>query len=256
MSQPDSRKLTCTSCQHENEVERVYCHNCGEKLDRSLLPKIDITKPSDEKAKTARQVKKMMNPNRFNWKVNLKTFVLIELFAALVAAGYLITQTPIFVQPPAKDKLPQNEVGDMWSEMLKQRPVVSLTFSEYDVNYYLAKVVKGNAGSMGIKFERAFAHFEPGTVTLAVQRNVWGLSLYHTAAFKPTPDGMKWTAKIDRFAIGRLTIPTGLAKLLGIDSATLGAFSQVFSKDLEQLGRLEKIAPGEGSISFVTRPQQ
>ena len=25
---------------------------------------------------------------------------------------------------------------------------------------------------------------------------------------------------------------------------------------LEQLGRLEKIAPGEGSISFTTRPQQ
>ncbi len=256
MSQNDSRKLTCTACQHENEVERVYCHNCGEKLDRSLLPKIDITKPSEDKAKNARQVKKMMNPNRFNWKANLKTFVLMEVFAALVAAGYLITQTPIFVQPLAKDKLPQNEVGDMWSEMLRQRPVVALTFSEFDVNYYLAKVVKGNAGSMGIKFERAFAHFEPGTVTVAVQRNVWGLSLYNTAAFHPVPDGLKWTARMDRFAIGRLTIPTGLAKLLGLDSATLGAFSQVFKKDIEQLGRLEKVAPGEGSISFTTRPQQ
>lgn len=256
MSQNDSRKLTCTACQHENEVERVYCHNCGEKLDRSLLPKIDITKPSEDKAKNARQVKKMMNPNRFNWKANLKTFVLMEVFAALVAAGYLITQTPIFVQPLAKDKLPQNEVGDMWSEMLRQRPVVALTFSEFDVNYYLAKVVKGNAGSMGIKFERAFAHFEPGTVTVAVQRNVWGLSLYNTAAFQPVPDGLKWTARMDRFAIGRLTIPTGVAKLLGLDSATLGAFSQVFKKDIEQLGRLEKVAPGEGSISFTTRPQQ
>ena len=258
MSQPDSRKLTCTSCQHENEVERVYCHNCGEKLDRSLLPKIDITKPSEDKAKVARQVKKMMNPNRFNWRVNLKTFVLIELFAALVAAGYLVTQTPDFAQPLAKDKIPdpEKEVGNLWSELLRQKTVVAITFAEFDVNYYLKKAVTGNAGSMGIKFERAFAHFEPGTVTLAVQRNVWGLSLYNTAAFQPAPDGMKWTAKIDRFAIGRLTIPTGVAKLLGIDSATLGAFSQVFSKDIEQLGRLEKIAPGEGSISFTTRPQQ
>ncbi len=256
MSQPDSRKLTCTACQHENEVERVYCHNCGEKLDRSLLPKAEITKPSEDKAKAARKVKKMMNPNRLNWRADLKTFVLIELFAVLVAAGYLATQTPDFAQPLAKDKLAQLEVGDMWSEMLRQKAVVSLTFTEFDVNYYLAKVVKGNAGSMGIKFERAFAHFEPGTVTTAVQRNVWGLSIYSTAAFRPAPDGMKWTAKVDRFAVGRLTIPSGLAKLLGIDSATLGAFSQVFSKDIEHLGRLEKIEPGEGSISFTTRPQQ
>ena len=32
--------LTCKACGYsKNELERVYCHECGEKLDRSHLPK-------------------------------------------------------------------------------------------------------------------------------------------------------------------------------------------------------------------------
>ena len=30
-------KLACTECQHENEVQRIYCRNCGAKLDRFAL---------------------------------------------------------------------------------------------------------------------------------------------------------------------------------------------------------------------------
>ena len=28
-------KLVCPDCRHENEPERIYCHNCGARLDRS-----------------------------------------------------------------------------------------------------------------------------------------------------------------------------------------------------------------------------
>jgi hypothetical protein len=256
MPLPDSRKLICTACQHENEVERVYCHNCGEKLDRSLLPKTDITKPSEDKAKTARQVKKMMNPNRLNWRTNIKTFVLIEFFAALVAAGYLASQTPDAGQPLDRTKMSDIQLIEEWNKMLRPNVPVSVPFTEFDVNYYLNKAVKGGAGAMGIKFERAFAHFEPGIVTIGVQRNVWGLSLYNTAVFKPVPEGVSWTAKVERYAIGRLTVPAVLAKLLKLDDSTLGAFSHVFEKETKQLSRLEKIEPGDGTISFTTRPQQ
>ena len=36
MSQSSTPKLTCGQCGYENEPERVYCHNCGTKLDRSV----------------------------------------------------------------------------------------------------------------------------------------------------------------------------------------------------------------------------
>ncbi len=254
MAQPDSRKLTCTACKYENEIERVYCHNCGEKLDRSLLPVADMTKPSEEKAKTARQVKKLMDPNRLNWWMNLKTFLLVEFLAVLVAAGYLIVQAPAWVLPIEKDKLPETEVGDVWGEMLRQKAVVSVTFKEFDVNYYLNKYVKGGNGST-VKLDRAFAHFEKDTVILATQRSVLGLSICNTAAFKPEHEGVKWKADVRRFAIGRLTVPSTLAKLIGLDSSVLGAFTRVFDKDIQRLDRLEKIESAEGSITFTARQQ-
>src|SRR6516225_2034765 len=30
-------QLTCPDCQRENEAERIYCHDCGARLDRSAL---------------------------------------------------------------------------------------------------------------------------------------------------------------------------------------------------------------------------
>ncbi len=255
MSQPDPRKLTCTACQHENEIERVYCHNCGEKLDRSLLPKADLTKPSEDKAKVARKVKKMMDPNRFNLWQNIKIFLLVEFLAVFVAVGYLIVQTPDFVQPLEKDRLSEVYPDEVWSKMLKQKPMVFQTFKEFDVNKHLEKAIKGGKVSTG-KPERALAHFENDLITVATQRSVLGLKICSTAAFKPVPDGVKWKADVSRFAIGRLTVPPGLAKLIGLDSSTLGVFSQVFDKEIKGLDRLEKIESGEGSITFTTRPQQ
>ena len=252
MPPPDSRKLTCTACQHENEIERVYCHNCGEKLDRSLLPKADITKPSEDKAKVARKVKKMMDPNRFNWWLNFKTLLLVEFLAVFVAVGYLIVQAPPFVQPIEKDKLSEVNLGEVWAEVTLRKQI---EYKEFDVNYHLNKAMRDVAGTT-VKFDRAFAHFEKDLITVGTQRSVLGLSLTNTAAFTPVRDGAKWKADVRRFAIGRLTIPHGLAKLLNLDAATTGAFAQAFDKDLKMIDRLGKIEPGEGTIKLTARQQQ
>jgi hypothetical protein len=147
--------------------------------------------------------------------------------------------------------MPDIEVGELWSEMLRQKPTVFITFKEFDVNYFLSKTMKG-----GGKSEGTFAHFEPGLVTVATQRSVLGLSICNSASFTPARDGVKWKADVSRFAIGRLTVPSVLAKLIGLNSATLGAFAKTFDKDIQRLDRLEKIESGEGSISFTTKPQQ
>lgn len=256
MHKTDPRKLVCTACKHENEVERVYCHNCGEKLDRSLLPQLDETQSAEEMAKTGKKVKQMMNPNRFAWVRSIKTFLLIEVFAAIVAAGFLATQAPENTPPMKSERFPDLEVSDVWTGMMNTRPAVSVSFKEFDINYYLRKQVKGNEGPLGIKFDRAFVRLEPGLVTIATQRNAWGLPLYNSATIKPALVGGKWSADIQRIAFGRLTIPAGFAKLVNLDAATLGALTKVFEKEIKQLERVEKIEPGEKMISFITKPAQ
>ncbi len=256
MSKPDLRKLTCTSCKHENEIERVYCHNCGEKLDRSLLPTLNVTETDDDRAKERKKVKSMMNPHRFGWLRTMKVFLLIELLAAAVAAGYLATQAPDIVPQAGKDRFPELEISDVWPGMINAKPAVSVTFKEFDLNYYLRKQVKGSESPIGTKFVRAFTHLEPGLVTIATERNAWGLPFFNSATFKPVIKDGKWNAEMKSFAIGRLTIPAAFGKLVKLDTFTYGALEQAFEKEIKNLSRIEKIEPGKDVIFFLTKPQQ
>jgi len=55
-------KLVCPECRRENEPERIYCHDCGARLDRTALAKIA---PKGEDAKeTQRRLRTMLDPQR------------------------------------------------------------------------------------------------------------------------------------------------------------------------------------------------
>src|SRR3954465_4847721 len=55
-------KLVCPECRRENEAERIYCHDCGARLDRTALAKVA---PKGEDAKeTQRRLKSMLDPQR------------------------------------------------------------------------------------------------------------------------------------------------------------------------------------------------
>ncbi len=255
MSKNDTRKLVCTACKYENEVERVYCHNCGEKLDRSLLPKIEEV-AAEEKEKTGRKVKKLMNPNRFDWLQNLKRFLLIEGLAAVVAAGYLAVQEPEGVPPMKIEGFPQTMVGEEWAGLMGTRVAAAVAFLEFDVNYHLRKTVKGSDGPLGIKYERAFALFAPNSVALTIQRSAWGLTIYNGVTFQPVSKAGKWTAEMQRVSVGRLTIPLSIAKLVKLDTLVQDAFSKVLDREIKQLDRVEAIEVGDKVIKFKTRPLQ
>jgi len=53
-------KLVCPECRRENEPERIYCHDCGARLDRSSLAK-EKSKEEDPKA-TQKRLKAMLDP--------------------------------------------------------------------------------------------------------------------------------------------------------------------------------------------------
>src|SRR5438067_13528473 len=55
--------LTCPECRHENEIERIYCHSCGARLDRSALSarKMPQTEAPEE---IQRRVQQMFNQRK------------------------------------------------------------------------------------------------------------------------------------------------------------------------------------------------
>jgi hypothetical protein len=52
-------KLVCAECRHENEAERIYCHNCGERLDRSA---VSAQKKAQDPQEVHRRLQKMLGP--------------------------------------------------------------------------------------------------------------------------------------------------------------------------------------------------
>jgi len=55
-------KLICPECRRENEAERIYCHDCGARLDRTALAK-EPPKGEDVK-ETQRRLKNLLDPSR------------------------------------------------------------------------------------------------------------------------------------------------------------------------------------------------
>jgi len=253
MQKTDSRRIVCTACKHENEIERVYCHNCGEKLDRSLLPQIDASKEAEEQARAKKAVKKMMNPNRMNWLRGIRTFALLMLLAAFVAAVFLAVQAPEGTPPMKTDRMPENEAGDLWAAMMNAKPAVSVTLKEYDINYYLRRAVKSSDDPVGTKFERAFVNLDTGLIKVTAQRNAWGLPLYSSVKFKPVFADGKWSTQIAGMYFGRLAVPASLGQLAPV---TLTTLSKVFDKEIKQMARVSSLEPGQGVITIVTKPAQ
>src|SRR3954453_13259947 len=55
-------KLVCPECRRENEPERIYCHDCGARLDRSSLAKVAPKIEAPEQ--TQKRLKRLLDPTR------------------------------------------------------------------------------------------------------------------------------------------------------------------------------------------------
>ena len=244
--------LKCESCAHENEPERVYCHNCGSKLDRSILPKTDDKKEPAEDSH--RRIKKMMNPKRgggagFN---DVKIGVQVVIFAMIVAALFLIWQSPENVPVARKDYIPLVDPGELWERLMAAPTANSISLSEDDANIHIRRNVKAGEGAAGIKFVRTVVDFKPGVVTVFVERDAWGLPLYSSVSYRPVVKGGKVSGEVVDIRIGKLGIHPAAASAVA-DWAVTGIW-KAFEKEIKQADRLAEIRSEDGQVKFISKP--
>src|SRR6202453_1513265 len=101
MADKTTNPLTCKQCGYANEGERVYCHNCGTKLDRSLLPELAV--PEETLEKKQKRIKKIVSPSRGFFAGSGKTFLYTMLASVTTAAVILVLLPPDDI-PAAKSK--------------------------------------------------------------------------------------------------------------------------------------------------------
>ncbi len=173
--------LVCKQCNFENEPERVYCHNCGAKLDRSLLPP-EASRREDPVVMQER-VRKMVSPNRgmgLRWVKNLVTSVVT---ASVLASLLLIIKPPAGVPTVSKEASLDAPAITEDRENLAPQPNRMRKYTEDEVNAFLQYSVRGKAASsygISMQFDRAFVHFLEGRFSITSQQSIFGVPIYAT----------------------------------------------------------------------------
>jgi hypothetical protein len=234
--------LLCKQCNFENEPERVYCHNCGAKLDRALLPP-EAMKREDPQA-VQQRVRSVVRPSRFQLWPILRNLALSLIVAALLAALYLIGGAPgnqpnlssdaVMLAPPIADEL----------EDLVQSPAPKrLSFTEDQVNAFLQLSMRAkeqDTFGITVKYERTYVHFDDGVCHATVQESIFGKSFYFSSSDGVEISNGRLITHPVGGSIGRLPIP---AKAL---PAVEKALAPVWSA----LDTYKKLVSRLGSINF------
>lgn len=211
-------KLVCPDCQHENEAERIYCHNCGARLDRSSVLKEKIAEGKTEVA--ARQhLKKMFSPGRGRGK-RLALQLAQTILGALSTAAVIVMLLPPTDFPPEKKDYsfaPMINM-DIVSAISSQQPA-TLVYNEEQVNSYLASNLrrKDSPAKEGFfPLRRILVRFQEGVCAINTERQLFGLSIYSGSSYRVKVVKGKISAASTAGYIGRMPIHPELMKFADI----------------------------------------
>lgn len=241
--------LPCELCKYLNEPERVYCHNCGAKLDRSLLPKGE-EKKAEPPEKARKRIAKMTNPQSAWVGREVKMLLQVTLYAALVAAVILIAQKPDGVPDP-KGELADRVVGSVLMEALEAPAPRTLAFTETEANQHLKNALKAKEGMIpGVQFVRAFVNFRPGAVRVSTENSVWGYPVFSGVDHRVEVKDGKFVATVVGGSFGRLAVHPQAMSVAGF------AFQQLWvalKRERQQMDRMQSIRVEEKRIELVTK---
>jgi hypothetical protein len=174
-------KLVCPDCQRQNEPERIYCHDCGARLDRSALAKV-APKIEDPK-QTQRRLKQMLDPGRL--RIRLLFFKISKTVLGACAAAMLIQMLRPPEVPEKAKNIELQQINLDMENAIATHSVAPLQFSETQVNNYFVNVVKNKHAALSkvLEFERALVNFEEGVCRITVERSLLGFSVFHAISY-------------------------------------------------------------------------
>jgi len=237
-------KLVCGECRHENEAERIYCHNCGERLDRSAAA---AQKPMVDPTETHRRLQKMLEPPS---RVRHNFFAVSKLVLAAVAAAALVEMAlPPELPAPTKIVSPQIDL-DLENAHLRPSP---LEYSQDQINAYLAYRLISKKAALTypfLTFVRATASFREGACTIGVERSLFGYSIFSRTSHRVDTSAGKIAATNVGGWIGRLPIHPAIMQLGDIIFADLWS---ALERERKLIGKMGAVNFHDGSVT-ITAP--
>ena len=231
-------KLVCPDCQRENEPERIYCHDCGTRLDRSALAKEKAKEENPQE--TQRRVAKMFDPRRAILRRRFFQGCKLLLGALLLAAVVQMLRPPDVPEPPKASMLP-TQVSLELESLATGQSSAPLQYSDEQANAYLAYTLKGKQAALSkyLKFERAIVTFDEGHCRFTVERSLYGFSVFTTASYAATLQNGNIVTRNRGLHIGRMPIHPALMQYAGILFTDVRAALERERKSTVKLGSIE-----------------
>jgi hypothetical protein len=234
-------KLICPDCQHENEPERIYCHNCGARLDRTSLIK-EKSAEEESEAQTKKRLKKMFDSRRGRGKETALKFCKILLGALATALVVVMILPPTDLPPETKDVSLAPMINMELINATSSPQPVTLVYSEEQVNSYLASIVRSKSSHAGegyFPLRRILANFREDACGIEVQRQIFALSIYSGASYRVRLVNGKILAQTLGGHIGRMPIHPSIMKLSDLLLAKAWSTLDRERKSVARLSRIE-----------------
>jgi hypothetical protein len=247
MTSTTTTKLICLECRHENEAERIYCHNCGERLDRSAVV---AQKKVEDPKETHRRLRKMLEgPSR----TRQNFFVACKLALAAVATAALVQMIlPPEFPPAVKVSAPVQLDLELESAVMRS---TGLNHSQNDINAYLTYRLAGKKKVLNkpfLNFERAAVIFKERECVVGWERSFFGYSIYSQTSYRVGVSGGKISAVNTGGWIGRMPIHPSVMRFADIIFADLWSALDRERKLLTKMGGVE-FHDGSVTITPVTQ---
>jgi hypothetical protein len=231
-------KLICPECRRENEPERIYCHDCGAKLDRSVLAK---EKPKEEDPKeTHRRLAALFDPGRAKLKQRLLQGTKLFLGALILAVIVQVLRPPEVPERPKAANLPVPINLDLENAAMDPR-VPPLHYTDEQVNAYLAYALKSKQPALSkyLQFERLIVAFEEGYSRFTVERSLFGYSLFTTASYSASLENGNIVTKNRGGYLGRMPIHPAVMQYCDILFGDVRAGLERERRSISRLGAVE-----------------
>ncbi len=232
-------KLICPECHRENEAERIYCHSCGARLDRSDVAVRNSQEAVDE---TRQRVRELFDPQRA--KLRASFFKLSKLVLGACAVATIVQMMlPPDVPAPIKTELVASRIRFELENAATRHQPIQLQYTEEQVNAFLTYALKAKQSSLDkplLVFKRALVGLHEGGCTVTAERSFFGYSLYTTCSYAPVLRAGKIEAPNKGGSIGRLPIHPQITQFMSV------LFSDVWSALDQEIKLIRKV----GGIEF------
>lgn len=240
-----STKVLCPECRRENEPERVYCHDCGTRLDRSAV--LVKKEPIED---THKRVKRMFDPQRAKMRA-----LAVSVTKMLLGAGLLAVVVDMFlppdVPPPSKNQLLISSLRIDLEGMTTKGQPAQKQVSEEEANGFIASALKTKQTALDkplLTFKRAVVSIREGRGAITTERQVSGYwPVYTSCSFAPVLKDGKLLGKIQGGHIGRLPIHPKLAQHMGV---LFGDVIAVLDRDFKLISKLGAIELHDKSVTL------